>query len=61
MICSNKLVIFISFSFQYLKLRYGLSHFVGVKSSKMLVLVAVIFSLFLYEFGSNFPEKIYIY
>jgi hypothetical protein len=27
----------------------------------MLVLVVVIFSLFLYEFGSNFPEKIYIY
>jgi hypothetical protein len=26
----------------------------------MLVLVVVIFSLFLYEFGSNFPEKIYI-
>jgi hypothetical protein len=27
----------------------------------MFVLVVAIFSLFLYEFGSNFPEKIYIY
>jgi hypothetical protein len=31
--CSNKLVIFIFLSFQYLKLRYGLCHFFGVKSS----------------------------
>jgi hypothetical protein len=46
---------------QYLKLRYGFCHFFGVKSSWMLVLVVVILSLFLYEFGSNFPEKIYIY
>jgi hypothetical protein len=33
MICSNKLVIFIFLSFQCLKLRYGLCHFFGVKSS----------------------------
>jgi hypothetical protein len=29
----NKLVIFIFVSFQYLKLRYGICHFFGVKSS----------------------------